>query len=202
MGLSIHYTGHLRSEAALPELVNEVNDIVLGERWPYHVFETEFPPGAFEKEEFHNAIYGIRFTPPNSETFDLCFLSNGKLVSFVSWYFYQHGKPIDGMPDNWISVKTQFAGAELHKLVIHLLDYLSKKYFGHFELMDEGQYWETRDEKLLEKKFEELDFLINSFANALESGQPKKGENMELYLMRILQKIHKQQYKRNRGEIS
>lgn len=50
-----------------------------------------------------------------------------------------------------LSVKTQFAGTAIHKTIIELFRYLYKKnYVLEFNLIDDGEYWETGDENLLE----------------------------------------------------
>ena len=41
-------------------------------------------------------------------------------------------------------VKTQFAGAEVHAAVVGLLRKIAP-YFEHFDVMDEGEYWDTND---------------------------------------------------------
>jgi hypothetical protein len=88
-----------------------------------------------------------------------------------------------------LSVKTQYAGIEIHKLVIHLLKYLSKKYFADFKLDDEGQYWETESEKLLQKKFNQYNSLFDNVSYALQNYPVKSGENFNQYFERILKRI-------------
>jgi hypothetical protein len=91
-----------------------------------------------------------------------------------------------------LSVKTQFAGSSIHKLLVHLLKYLSKKYFNEIKVFDEGKYWETGDEDLLEKIFEEYNYYLNAFGDALESNPLKEGEDFEKYFLRIMKKIKRQ----------
>lgn len=187
MGISIHFKGQLRTNASLISLVEEVTDIVKIYQWPYKIFETAFP----SKKENDNDLYGICFTPPECETISLCFLSDGKLTSIESWHL--RNKSQDKNKETltrWISVKTHFAGEAVHKLIIHLLDYLNKKYFTYFTLSDEGQYWETRDEDLLHQKFTYLNGLMNSFAEGLEVNPMMPGESFDKYFERILKNIH------------
>ncbi|MFA5806696.1 MAG: hypothetical protein WC879_18850, partial [Melioribacteraceae bacterium] len=88
-----------------------------------------------------------------------------------------------------LSVKTQFAGSNVHKLIIHLLKYLCKKYFQEFEVIDEGHYWETEDEKLLEETFEKYNDLLDSVGSALENIPMDSAETFEEYFDRILKII-------------
>lgn len=189
MGISIHFKGHIRAKESLSTLVEEVTDIAKIYQWPYRLFDTEFPSTIVAANDYN--LYGISFTPPECETISLCFLPNGKLISIWSWRLFlerkgQAKKSLDG----WISVKTHYAGEAVHKLIIHLLDHLNKKYFTDFTLSDEGQYWETRDEDLLHQKFNYLNGLMNSFAEGLEVNPKTPGESFDKYFQRILKNIH------------
>jgi hypothetical protein len=190
MGLSIHYRGYLRNKESLPALVEEVADIVKVYQWPYHILDTEFPMDSGRAEKLSNDLYGICFTPTECETVSICFLSNGQLTSVLSWHLFDKKLMSEReILDSWVSVKTQFAGDSIHKIIIHLLEYVSKKYLSDFELNDEGLYWETRDEKLLQEKFAFLSGIINNFRTALDEHPRNQGENFEKYFERILQQI-------------
>lgn len=93
-----------------------------------------------------------------------------------------------------VSVKTQYAGIEIHKLIIHLLKYLNGKYLHNFNVFDEGQYWETGDENLILETFKRYTNLIDSFASSIENSPRKPGESFEAYFTRLInqiQKLHK-----------
>ena len=92
-----------------------------------------------------------------------------------------------------ITTKTQFSGHETHKKLILLLDYVSKKYLEDFECLDEGFYWETRDEKLLKKTFAKQTNLIDSFMSSIEMIPIKEDENIEDYLIKIADKTMKKE---------
>jgi hypothetical protein len=190
MGLSIHFKGNLSSGEMLPLLIEEVKDICENLKWPATVFETAFPKNSFEQKSSIQEIYGICFSPPESEPVSLCFLSNGNLVSIFSWAIFVN----DQMKDESIllsdvSVKTQYAGPTIHKMIIHLLEYISKKYLSQFRMMDEGQYWETRDEALLERNFAFLTDLLNRVGNMIETTSLQPEESFESYFERIMKKI-------------
>lgn len=164
MGLSIHYSGMIKNNALIPQLVEEVQDVcdVLG--WPWHLN--------------NETVVGISFTPPECETVGLNFLSNGEIVSKVMLLYNIH-------PATTVSVKTQFAGMEVHMAVIKLLKHLAKQYFSRFELTDEGQYWETGDEELLRKYFRAYNGLMNAVQTTMMDFKAVPGETRRGFVQRL-----------------
>jgi len=192
MGLSIHYRGSFNAEAPLQAMIEEAKDIAEIYKWKYHIYENSFPINSIHKTAYNQNIYGIRFTPPNCETNWLCFLSNGKMSSPSNLEFYGNSATKEEAGYLYmLSVKTQYAGIEIHKLVIHLLKYLSVKYLRDFTINDEGGYWESGDEKLLQNTFKSYTDLIESFTSSVENYPIKSGESFETYFERLLKQIHK-----------
>lgn len=190
MGLTIHYSGRFNEHSSLSEMIEEVTDIAEIYNWTYHVYEKHFPYENLNNTEYNDSIYGISFTPPECETINLCFLSNGRMSSAPNLKFF--GNSTDEEYKIFLymlSVKTQFAGSDTHKLIIHLLKYLNKKYFTEFEVLDEGNYWITEDEKLLEETFERYTVLLDSVGSALENIPLKSEETFEDYFGRIMKII-------------
>lgn len=198
MGLSIHYRGSFGKNASLSKMVNEVKDIMEARKWEYTLYQDEFPSDYNLENSYNENIYGISFTPPECETVSLCFLSNGKMSSPAHLEFY--GKTTDREEQKYLymlSVKTQFAGVEIHKFIIELFRYLKKQeYFETLEIIDEGKYWETGDENLLQAIFKQYANLLDDFSFAIESNPIKNGESYEKYFERLLNKIRN----RNHGQ--
>lgn len=191
MGLSIHYRGTFNRTASLSEMIEEIKDISETHHWNYLVFERQFPKNSLGKKDFNKNVYGILFTPPHCEPVKLCFLSNGRMGNpFMLEYWLKSKSESDKKLIFGNSTKTQYAGIEIHKIIINLLRYISKKYFRTFSLIDEGQYWETGDEELLKKIFRDYDGLISRFTHDLENGKLANGESLEEYILRIAKKIH------------
>jgi hypothetical protein len=189
MGLSFHYKGALKKPHSLKKLIEEVADISRANQWKFHVFEEEFPNDAFTVDTYNDSIYGICFTPPESETVCLTFLSNGKMFAFYDLELSKDsGNELD---ENYLSVKTQFAGAAIHMQIITIFDYLNKKYFENFDLTDEGNYWETKNEQLLVDTFSKYTNLIDGFGSLLENMPIGEFESIEEYLIRIAEMVHK-----------
>lgn len=196
MGLSIHYSGSFNGEASLQAMIEEVKDVAAIYNWKYYVFEDEFPANNIGKSHYNQYIYGICFTPSKCETINLCFLSNGKMSSPSNLKLYGNSKnKEDSAYLYMLSVKTQYAGIEIHKLIIHLLKYLSSKYLKDFTVDDEGNYWETGDEKLLQITFKRYTDLIENFTYSIENYSIKSGESFEAYFVRLLKQIHEKNKK-------
>ena len=197
MGLTIHYNGKFNAKASLSGMIEEVKDIAEIYNWQYTIYETQFPESSFDNDSFNEKIYGITFSPPESEPVFLTFLSNGRMSSEDHLKFF--GSSSDESKKKYLymlSTKTQFAGSNIHKLIIHILKYISKKYFKEFNVIDEGSYWETGEEKLLEDTFKRYNDLLDSVGFALENVPIKSNETFEEYFTRILGQIHNRHKKR------
>lgn len=191
MGLSIHYNGKFNSNANLSDLIAEVKEIAEILKWDYKIFHKIFPSTNIENKSHNNKIYGISITPPGCETVWFCFLSNYRMSSIVHLKFYGNStNPNERKFLYMLSSKTQFAGANVHKTIIEIFKHLkSRAYFEEFNLTDEGEYWETNDEKLLEHKFKVYDKLLDHFSLAVETIPINKEESLEKYFERILKII-------------
>lgn len=195
MGLSINYSGKFKLKASLKEMIREVEDIVKVYQWKYHIYETEFPETGFDKV-YNDKIYGISFSPPECEPVFLCFLSNGKISCPPYLKIFGNSTRKDYQLYLYhLSTKTQYAGILVHKLVIHILKYISKKYLSSFKMMDEGHYWETGDEKVLEKNFKLYNHLLDVVSDTLQNLPQKTGETFEEYFERALKVINKKRPK-------
>ncbi len=191
MGLSIHYEGSFNKNSVLSDLITEVKEIVETFKWDYKTYLKEFPEKKIDDGTYDDKIYGISFTPPECETVSICFLSNYRMSSGAHLKFFGNSK---NQSENkflyMLSVKTQFAGVTIHKVIIELFRYLLKRnYFSEFSLVEEGNYWETGDESLLEQKFKENGDLIDHFSIAIETIPIKQGESFEIYFERIISRI-------------
>lgn len=195
MGLSFHYSGRFNPEKLLKELVEEVSDICKTYNWKYHVINNDFPDRVFT-EDYNDEDYGISFTPPECETVFMSFLSNGRLSSRPNLMFFGNSNNADYKEYLYmLSVKTQFAGIEVHALLIEIFRHISTKYFLDFKLTDEGNYWETGDLKELEKQFKRYNMLMNNFCLGLETIPKFETENLEAYLIRLFKYISKEDRK-------
>ena len=200
MGVSIHYSGIFNKNASLSRMIDEVADIAETHKWKYHVYNKEFPDNNIAKNSYNENIYGISFTPPGCETVSLCFLSNKRMSSLPNLKFFGN---INNKSEQkylyMLSVKTQFAGEEIHKLIIELFRYLKKqKYFEYLKIVDEGKYWETGDENILHDIFKQNTALLDSFSFAIKNVPIKKTESYEGYFKRLAKMIRFKNYGKNK----
>ena len=196
MGLSIHYSGLLRNYALIENLINECEDICKSLEWDYHIREKKSNANDYvhlSNPAFINYtiedLKGISFTPKESETVSLVFFPSGILCSPVK-LMYNDPATNDLMVET-VSVKTQYAGMDIHLTILKLLQYLKDKYFSVFELSDEGMYWETKDVEVLKTQFARYDFIVHSMRNALKDFKAKPGETAESLADRLEELIKK-----------
>ncbi|HDH31213.1 MAG TPA: hypothetical protein ENH26_00335 [Candidatus Wolfebacteria bacterium] len=197
MGLSIHYGGRFNKNAVLSDLITEVKEIAETFKWDYKIYMEEFPVKKNESQPYDGKIYGISFTPPECETISISFLSNYRMSSSAHLKIFGYSEnQLENKFLYMLSVKTQFAGTTIHKAIIELFRYLFKRnYFSEFNLVDEGEYWETGNESLLVQKFKENGDLIDNFSMAIETIPIKRGESFEDYFERIIGRIDKRNKK-------
>ena len=187
MGLTFHFSGHLRKAEYLPALIEEIKDVSDVYGWKYHIYNTHFPNDTFENHTSFEDVYGISFTPKDCETVSLAFLSNGTIVcpARISFFAQTENEPYIYI----VSVKTQFAGVFVHQLLIRLFKYLNNKYFEDFKLDDESYYWETDDENLMREQFKAYDMLLDNFVLSIQTFPIESGEDMISYFERLMKHI-------------
>ncbi len=192
MGLSIHYQGNFKNANTLPLMIEEVVTIAKANCWDYFIFENKFPNKTFTSTPEKENLYGICISPPGCEMVSFSFLSNGKMCGAEK---LQSNKHLETLEEDenlyYLHTKTQYAGIEIHKKIIILFDYLSATYFYNFELKDEGQFWETRDEELLKTIFKRYTNLIESFQSSLENIPINEGVSAEDYVLRMAEFVQK-----------
>lgn len=162
MGVTIHYKGQLKSPDLIPDFVVEVADICQTHNWKYHYIDET------EKDPIGMVLRGIHFKPhEESESVFFAFDSEGYLCNFLSMIL---GMRRDAK-QQWVFTKTQFAGPETHIEIIHLLEYLKKKYFKKMTISDEGGYYPDKDKDLLNSRMGFLNNAINTISDIFEHSQ-------------------------------
>ncbi|MFZ1676948.1 MAG: hypothetical protein WAT91_06730 [Saprospiraceae bacterium] len=165
MGITIFYSGRLRSLEQLPSLIKDVIHQCNQMKWGY---EKILP-------SFEVPIEGIAFAPTGSQAIWMTFLENHQLVSPEDYEFSRHmGKRIK--KDHLMETKTHFAGATIHMQIITYLRHLSDTYFSAFSLVDESQYWETNDKICCENEFRFMEKWVGQMICRLDALDGRVGE--------------------------
>jgi uncharacterized protein YsxB (DUF464 family) len=106
--------------------------------------------------------------------------------------FFGKTAPLEEQPYLYmLSVKTQFSSPLIHATIIQLFRHIIQKYLTHFELSDEGEYWETNDETVLKQNFEKYTALLDNFALGLETLPIDTNESYEHYFQRLMEIVSK-----------
>lgn len=168
MGLSIHYSGNIKSMEMIDPLIEEVSDISKIMGWEFHVFNDE-------------DIKGVSFAPKKSEPVFLTFNPDGKILSAFNIICKDIYDDVTLKKERIFntSTKTQFAGMDAHIAIIDFLKHLSNKYLKDFTLFDEGNYWETGDKQILSKQFSKYEVALDLFCESLSEMSQIPGENAE-----------------------
>jgi len=201
MGLTFHYQGTIKEIKRIATLTDEVRDICETMNWRYQTREFEFNLDPYVMQHIGYTdkssvvLRGIMFCPhPESEWVYLYFTEKGQLASPVTLQFVDTQIELEFIFSAF--TKTQFAGPEVHIAVLKLLDYLNKKYELSLQIIDEGEYWETKDEARLKCNFERNGLLIDMVAHALK-GNKATPAMTPLGILKQIEDILKKISKRN-----
>jgi hypothetical protein len=165
LGLSIQHSGLIKDALAIHALTAEVQEVCNIMQWPSYLFDDSF-------------VTGIAFSPKDCEPLFLTFNKNNELVSPISLHCQIE-------PATTISVKTQYAGVEVHKAVIKLLKHLKNIYFESFELEDEGGYWPDLNKEQLNLQFERYNFYLDSLCETFEGFEANVNDTPESLAERL-----------------
>jgi len=178
MGLTFYYEGKLRDPQRIDELKKEVQEICISMKWPYQLWPMKHLKKSDESKEGHHDLYdlkGISLTPENCEPLFLTFLPDGRLISPVFFMFSKGKKPEQS--DFHLFTKTQYAGVQTHLALMKLLIHLKEKYFEELNVIDEGKYWETKDENILQNQFGLYGEALDKLAEVLLTIDSTPGES-------------------------
>lgn len=139
MGLTIFYSGRLRHAQQIPAITTELLDLCDQLKWPC--------------DEFHPLLrvplQGMWFSPPDADKIWMTFLPSG-VLSEPEYMESEEGLRAwinSRWKDNLMECRMQYAGPDAHIDMVRLMKYISQKYFSHFHLTDESEYWETGNEE-------------------------------------------------------
>ncbi len=132
MGVTIHFEGQLFNDAAFGSLIDTARAFAKEKGWQSELFES---PNV------------TRLRVRDESDWDYCGPVKG-----IQLLAHDDCDPIRLEFDRDLYIqeytKTQFAGAIIHLKVLDLLA-LIQPFFSTFSVNDEGEYWQTRDLKVL-----------------------------------------------------
>lgn len=161
MGVTLHYSGKIKSVDHINPLIDEIVDLGKSLSWESQVIARY---GDADEE-----LLGVVLIPPESEPICLTFMEDLRLTPIIAFAFGEEHKIEELKKEKlYIFTKTQFAGSKIHIAVVKLLKYISNKYFSTFECIDEGGYWESGNEDVLQRKMDLINSGIDIISKELE----------------------------------
>ena len=194
MGITIHYKGKLNNPDLLNTFCDEIKDITKDMNWSFNTLDNNLnkPNSSYIDEnghiKGHIPLKGLNLIiHPKAESLSFLFDKNGNLRNLLMMT-YKNEAELEG---SYIFVKTQFAPIEIHITIIKLLGYIKKKYISNLEVIDEGNYWETRDKIILEEKLSFLNKNIDQIGNIISEIKVDGTDSPETILRKIENVLNK-----------
>jgi len=155
MGVTIHFEGRLKSAQDLDEVLRKGHELARRLSQEPERLDSEKKLLKRVKEEkdwdYEGPVKGIQFRPHIN--------SDPLVLEFDRDYYIQE------------YCKTQFAIVSTHIEVVEFLRDI-EPHFQALHVVDEGEFWETSDIKVLEQKFEDF---FNAFEKAVRENPKLKG---------------------------
>lgn len=157
MSITIHFGGELQSKEKLAELLS-FTMYFADEKGLFALMieegDTPLVKMKDEKMADDGTLYSGMMLQPHMDAETICLFFDEHLI-------------LDTF------CKTQFGGAEAHLMVIEFLDEI-KPFFKTFWVDDEGDYWETRDLVLLQKKLDMVSEILDGVEKSLNEQHSSK----------------------------
>ncbi len=159
MGITIHYRGTVDDLGKIEELEDRVIDTVfsLGGRATIWRSHADHDPTRM--------VRGLMIEmSPGQDSLSLLLSPEGHLIPLFQIEEAEKA-PLPEPP--YCFVKTQFGSIQGHIAIVHLLDAIGQRFCGNLNVVDEGEYFETRNLPALKQKRELIDGAISSLAESL-----------------------------------
>ncbi|GHN01659.1 hypothetical protein WSM22_31480 [Cytophagales bacterium WSM2-2] len=155
MGVTIHFEGKLKSQKDFDEVIEKAIDFAKRKSSDIIKLNNDKKLLKRVKDEkdwdYEGEVKGVQIQPHDN--------SDPLILEFDKDLFIQE------------FCKTQFSDISTHIDIIKFLRDIESN-FDNLSVIDEGEFWETNDIKLLEQKFE--DFFV-AFDNAIQENPKLKG---------------------------
>ncbi len=159
MGITIHYRGTVNDIGEIPLLEDRLLDFAfaMGGRATLHRFYSDANPARVVKGLVIELAEG-------QESLSLLISPEGHLTPIFQIEEAEL-QPFSEPP--YCSVKTQFGSPRGHVAIVHLLHALRERFVSNLTVLDEGDYYETRDLQQLIRKMNFLKSCIDRLAGDL-----------------------------------
>ncbi|MCA9129345.1 MAG: hypothetical protein KDB22_19805 [Planctomycetales bacterium] len=159
MGVTIHYRGTLDCIESAHEMEDRALDLVFSLGGKATVWRS------FADHDPYRVIRGLIVEmAPGQDTLSLIVSPEGHLTPLFQ---IEEAEQSAFTEPPYCFVKTQFGPIMGHVAIVHLLLALKEQYASNLEIIDEGEYYETRDLHNLRRKQAFLDGAIRSMASEL-----------------------------------
>ena len=155
MGVTIHFEGRLKTVSDLDKVIDL--GLEFAKRKSSEVIKLDSAEKLLKRVkddkdwDYQGEVRGIQFQPHEN--------SDPLLLEFDKDLYIQE------------YCKTQFAGVATHIEVVQFLREI-EPHFDNLVIVDEGEFWDTDDIKVLEQKFDDF---FNAFDKAVEENPKLKG---------------------------
>jgi hypothetical protein len=156
MGVTIHFDGHLKDEAAYYQLLDAVISIAKANSWSTEAIESKVTTLSRVRDEQDWDYVG----PVRGIVISIAEDCDPVRLEFDRDLYVQE------------FIKTQFAGSQVHLKVLELLKAL-KPFFRDLKVEDEGEYWETGNLQHLTEHMNRAQKAIEAELEKYPNGQMK-----------------------------
>lgn len=162
MGITIFASGKIEYIDDIPCVIDDLKRVAGKHHWGYRVIDDGFgaqPDAALTQRDGEEPAAVIKGSlglkgivlniGEGAEPLAILFDRSGVLTDMlqqVSWI------QSNRQGERFTICKTQFAGVDSHIRAIEVLDGLKRSYLPNLVVNDEGDYWESRDLKILAEK--------------------------------------------------
>jgi hypothetical protein len=156
MSVTLRYSGTLKDPALLSRLREDFQDIAATNGWPVDPLERTPPPKGRSAGGRLMApplvVEGLKVViHPQTDPLWLTFDEQGALTRLDPYPLGRSGQRYGFLQQAQASMQTSIGGADLHRTVVGLLDYLKRSYLPDLQVMDDSGYWADRDDAALER---------------------------------------------------
>lgn len=179
MGVTIHYTGKLKTIDLIDELMDELIEISKANEWGYQVVDAPLSPDMEDAEimpDLQGIICGVKDLEPLWMTFN----QEGKLLSPMAAMISVNDPEQYADLKYTCFIKTQYGGPDHHIKIVNLLKYLFQKYFDNWDVIDESGYFNSGNQEDLIQCMSIIDRSMAALNDAFEAhGDSLDGKSEE-----------------------